>query len=131
VLAPLRKRILGRDASIPVTLVMFDVLQLDDEVVSGLRYAERRRLLDSLRLEGPAWRTPPIFESGPQLFDAVCREGVEGVVGQRLDEPYKPGERAWLKVKNRRYWRYPYEIAAVQLSRERASRASATGGNVS
>jgi hypothetical protein len=26
-----------------------------------------------------------------------------------------PGERAWLKVKNRGYWRYPYEIAALTM----------------
>jgi ATP-dependent DNA ligase len=67
-----------------------------------------------------------MFDSGPELFDAVCRHGVEGVVGKGLDEAYLPGERAWLKVKNRNYWRLPYEIEAIQRSRERSSRASAS-----
>jgi ATP-dependent DNA ligase len=32
-------------------------------------------------------RTPPMFDDGPELFDAICGIGVEGVVGKRLDEP--------------------------------------------
>jgi bifunctional non-homologous end joining protein LigD len=120
------RRVLRHDGSIPLTFVIFDVLELDGEETSVLPYAERRRLLDSLDLEGPAWRTPPMFEDGPRLFDAVCRQGVEGVVGKRLDERYKPGERGWLKVKNRGYWRYPYEVAALQRSFERSSKASAS-----
>ena len=104
------RRVLRRDGSIPVTFVIFDVLKLGGEETTGLRYVERRRLLDSLGLDGPAWRTPPVFDDGPGLFDAVCRQGVEGVVGKRLDEPYRPGERGWLKVKNRGYWRYEYGV---------------------
>jgi bifunctional non-homologous end joining protein LigD len=109
------RRVLRHDGSIPLTFVIFDVLELDGEDTSVLPYAERRRLLDSLNLVGPTWRTPPMFEDGPELFDAVCRVGVEGIIGKRLDEPYKPGERGWLKVKNRGYWRYPYEVAALTM----------------
>ena len=39
----------------------------------------------------------------------LCRR-VEG----RVAEPYRPGERRWLKVKNRAYWRYPHEVEAVR-----------------
>jgi hypothetical protein len=31
------------------------------------------------------------------------------VVAKRLNEPYRPGERAWIKHKNRDYWRYEIE----------------------
>jgi ATP-dependent DNA ligase len=72
-----------------------------------------------------------MFDDGPELFDAVCRIGVEGIVGKRLDEPYKPGERGWLKVKNRGYWRYRCEIAALQRSFERSARASASSPSAS
>jgi ATP-dependent DNA ligase len=65
-----------------------------------------------------------MFDDGPELFDAICGIGVEGVVGKRLDEPYKPGERAWLKVKNRGYWRYPHEMAAIREDRSRPHRDS-------
>jgi ATP-dependent DNA ligase len=34
---------------------------------------------------------------------------LEGVVSKRLNEPYRPGERAWVKTKSRDYWRYEME----------------------
>lgn len=38
-----------------------------------------------------------------------CEQELEGVVAKRLNEPYRPGERAWIKTKNRAYWRYELE----------------------
>ena len=35
----------------------------------------------------------------------VCSQGLEGVVAKRLDEPYRPGERGWVKQENPAYWR--------------------------
>jgi ATP-dependent DNA ligase len=32
---------------------------------------------------------------------AVCRHGLEGVVAKRLDGRYRPGRRAWIKIKPR------------------------------
>jgi ATP-dependent DNA ligase len=43
------------------------------------------------------------------LFAAVERGGFEGMVAKRLSERYRPGERRWIKIKNRRYWRYAGE----------------------
>ena len=37
----------------------------------------------------------------------------EGVVATRLNEPYRPGERAWVKTKNREYWRWEIERAGA------------------
>jgi ATP-dependent DNA ligase len=34
---------------------------------------------------------------------------LEGVVAKKVNEPYLCGERAWVKVKNRAYWRYELE----------------------
>ena len=59
-------------------------------------------------------RGRPVFDDGGFLFDQVCERGLEGIVGKRLDQPYRPGERRWAKVKNRGYWRYPAELAAAQ-----------------
>ncbi|HET7427517.1 MAG TPA: hypothetical protein VFJ50_10770 [Gemmatimonadales bacterium] len=28
---------------------------------------------------------------------------------------YLPGRRAWIKVKNRDYWRYPLEVATISM----------------
>ncbi len=52
---------------------------------------------------------PASFTDGHALFDAVCEWEMEGVVAKRLREPYRPGERAWVKTKNREYWRYEME----------------------
>jgi ATP-dependent DNA ligase len=49
----------------------------------------------------------------------VCDLGLEGVVAKKLSQRYRPGERGWVKVKNRNYWRYPLEREAVIRSRQR------------
>ena len=51
------------------------------------------------------------FEDGPTLFDAVCARGLEGVVAKRLRDQYKPGERLWIKTKNRAAPRFAEERA--------------------
>ncbi len=43
------------------------------------------------------------------MFAAVVGAELEGVVAKRLREPYRPGERGWLKTKNRAYWRFGQE----------------------
>ena len=52
------------------------------------------------------------------LFEAVCERELEGVVAKRQNGRYRPGERGWLKVKNRENWRYEMEReSAINLSR--------------
>jgi ATP-dependent DNA ligase len=38
--------------------------------------------------------------------EAVKLAELEGIIAKKLSQPYKPGERLWLKVKNRGYWRF-------------------------
>ncbi|HWG03209.1 MAG TPA: non-homologous end-joining DNA ligase, partial [Trebonia sp.] len=91
-------------AHTPVTLLVFDVLQLDGRSLLGLPYSERREILTSLVPNATSWLAPPHF-SGPDL-DAVLAasvsNGLEGVVAKRLDSRYEPGVRTgnWLKIKN-------------------------------
>jgi ATP-dependent DNA ligase len=48
------------------------------------------------------------------------RQELEGVVAKRLHEPYRRGERRWVKTKNRRYLRYELEReSARQFSHAR------------
>jgi bifunctional non-homologous end joining protein LigD len=57
--ARLRRRLAGSARNPqPVTLQVFDVLNLDGGSTRSLPYRERRALLDELALEGHAWRTP-------------------------------------------------------------------------
>jgi bifunctional non-homologous end joining protein LigD len=41
-------------------------------------------------------------EIGPELFQADCNMGLEGLVSKRLHRPYRAGRSPhWVKVKNR------------------------------
>jgi bifunctional non-homologous end joining protein LigD len=114
------ERMLHRHSDIPLVFLAFDVLSAEGEDVRPLPYVERRRMLEDFGLEGLQWRVPEAFEDGPALWAAVCEHELEGVVAKRLHDPYLSGERAWVKVKNREYWRYELEREGARRYRERA-----------
>jgi bifunctional non-homologous end joining protein LigD len=92
-----------RMADTPVTYMIFDLLYLDGHLLLDLPYTERRARLESLALDGDHWRVPTYHRGdGSALLEATREQGLEGVVGKRLDSRYLPGKRtrAWLKVKN-------------------------------
>jgi bifunctional non-homologous end joining protein LigD len=38
---------------------------------------------------------------GVEMFKAICKLGLEGIVSKKLNAPYKSGpSKAWLKIKN-------------------------------
>ncbi len=90
---------------VSVTYVVFDVLAVDDEDLTGLPYAERLgRLEDLLVPGGPVRRSESLGSSGSAAFEAVREARLEGVIGKRLSSPYRPGQRTsdWVKIKVRR-----------------------------
>jgi bifunctional non-homologous end joining protein LigD len=101
--------VLMRRTTAPLTFVAFDVLSVESRNVMGLAYTERREILDGLGLDDRYWRTPEPFDDGPALWEAVCEHELEGVVAKRRSGCYLPGERGWIKRKNRDYWRYEME----------------------
>src|SRR5581483_4752535 len=110
------------DTSIAVTLMIFDVLAVEGLSTTALPYVKRRDLLDELHIaEGPNVRLGATFEDGQALFDVMCERGLEGVVAKRLRDPYRSGERLWVKTKNRATDRFTEELAGVnrQLSKRR------------
>jgi bifunctional non-homologous end joining protein LigD len=85
----------------PVTYVIFDLLWLDGHSLMELPYAERRKRLAELQLDGEHWRVPVHHEGdGSALLAAVREQGLEGVVAKRLDSHYAPGRRdgSWLTI---------------------------------
>jgi bifunctional non-homologous end joining protein LigD len=110
------ERMLMRRSGIPVTYMVFDLLSLDGQDFTGAPYSERRAQLEALDLNGTHWQTPETFDDGELLFDAVCEHELEGVVAKRKGSRYRPGDRGWVKIKNREYWRY-------ELERESAMKA--------
>ncbi|KQN24340.1 ATP-dependent DNA ligase [Sphingomonas sp. Leaf34] len=85
-----------------MTLFAFDLLALDGEDLTGLSNLDRKaRLQPIIPADDDRLRySDHVVGAGEQLFETMCREGLEGIVSKRADAPYL-GKRtkAWLKVK--------------------------------
>lgn len=105
-LHPAASRIAKLSRETPAQLMLFDCLMLDGEDLSGKPLAERRGALEAFHAAhgGGALllsdRTADIEAARAWL--ARSGGALDGVVAKRLDEPYRPGERAMLKVKQHR-----------------------------
>ncbi|QBR93735.1 non-homologous end-joining DNA ligase [Nocardioides euryhalodurans] len=88
---------------IPATLMVFDLLRLDGEDLTGRPLAERRRLLEGLELSETRWQVPAVYDDGQMLWDATGQQGLEGVVSKRLTSRYRFDTRSkdWLKRAHR------------------------------
>ncbi|MCC7396282.1 MAG: ATP-dependent DNA ligase [Planctomycetes bacterium] len=88
----------------PVVYIVFDLLYEHGEPLLELPLRERRARLAQVVASSPSPRlslSAGVEGHGLSLFAAVRERGLEGIVGKRLDSPYRPGERgdAWLKIK--------------------------------
>ncbi len=85
-----------------MTLFAFDLLALDGKDLTGLSNLDRKARLQPLipEDEDRLRYSDHVIGAGEQLFETMCREGLEGIVSKRADAPYA-GKRtkAWLKVK--------------------------------
>ncbi len=118
------RRILQRDSSVPVTLIVFDLLELDGEPTLRLPYRERRETLEGLTLP-PGSHLCSRFDDGAALWASVVAHRLEGVVAKRLKDAYRPGERTWIKKKNREWPRYEGAIRTISVdSAKKTSRSS-------
>jgi ATP-dependent DNA ligase len=99
-LHPAESRIRKLAAQTPATFVAFDILLWD-----GLRHAERplrerRPLLEQLAAAFTLSPTTADAEVAAHWLARLEAIGLDGVIGKRLDLPYKPGSReAVVKVK--------------------------------
>jgi bifunctional non-homologous end joining protein LigD len=86
----------------PATYVIFDLLFLDGEDLTGAPYKRRRELLAGLELEGEAWRVPANATAKiKELLAASAGQGVDGLVVKKQSSLYAPGRRTgeWLHVR--------------------------------
>ncbi len=90
-------------ATRPVTLMVFDLLRLFGSDLTSQPWQARRELLERLDLNGPRWRTSPVYDDGEQLLEATADQGLEGVMSKRRTSPYLPGRRSpdWVKIPHR------------------------------
>jgi ATP-dependent DNA ligase len=101
-----RARVRRLGAATPAAFVVFDLLSLAGADLRRPPYAKQRRKLE--KLFGRS--LPPGLVLTPATDDAaVARSwmlghgaaGIEGVVAKRQDQPYRPGVRAWHKLRTR------------------------------
>ncbi|MFD1613374.1 DNA ligase D [Sphingomonas tabacisoli] len=87
----------GKDLS----FFAFDLLSLDGEDLTRLPNLERKELLRTIMPdEGPIHFAEHVIGQGEKLFQAMCREGFEGIVSKRADAPYlHKRTQSWLKIK--------------------------------
>jgi ATP-dependent DNA ligase len=90
-----------------VQLYAFDILALDGDDLRSLPLSMRKANLQRLLARRPDGIFAAPFEQGeigPDLFQAACRMGLEGLVSKRQDRPYQAGRsKHWVKVKNRQH----------------------------
>ena len=103
---PAASRVNKLAAETPSILIVFDLLQTPRGAdLTGRPLAERRKALEAFFTtlgEAPALRLSPATDHRAEAERWLKRAGggeLDGVVAKRLDEPYRAGERAMVKVK--------------------------------
>lgn len=91
-------------AKAAIVYYMFDVLVLAGRDVMAEPLLVRRQVLREKvlpKLEEPIRHCPELNASLSDIIAAVRAQGLEGIVGKRLDSMYEPGQRfgAWRKMR--------------------------------
>ena len=105
-LHPAASRIARLSRETPAQLMLFDCLRIGVQDVAARPLAERRQALERFhaREKRPDLLLSPASRSIDEARAWLAGSGgaLDGVVAKRLDEPYRAGERAMLKVKQHR-----------------------------
>lgn len=105
-LHPAASRIARLSKATPAQFMLFDCLDLDGRSLVGSALRERRTLLEAFHARDGSSdlllspRTEDLAAARAWL--AGSGGALDGVIAKRLDEPYRAGERAMLKVKQHR-----------------------------
>ena len=82
---------------------VFDLLMLEGRDLREMPWRERRAELQRIfrRSRAGLMVSKAIVGRGPEVYQAACRMGLEGIVSKRINAPYRSGKvKTWLKVKN-------------------------------
>ena len=105
-LHPAESRVRKLAAATPAMFMAFDCLAAGKAKLASKPFAERREALETLlgRESASSLFLSPKTEDRQQALSWLDRTGgaLDGVIAKRLDLPYRPGERAMVKVKQRR-----------------------------
>ena len=88
-------------AAYPVVFCVFDLLEIDGEVVRHLPLLERRaRLTKAIRPMAALQLSEAWRDDSERRFAEACRSGWEGLIAKSADAPYASGRsKSWLKLK--------------------------------
>jgi bifunctional non-homologous end joining protein LigD len=88
-------------AAYPVVYCVFDMLDIDGEVLMHRPLEERRaRLTREVRPSAALQLSKAWRDNAQRRFDDACRAGWEGLIAKRAAAPYVPGRsKDWLKLK--------------------------------
>jgi len=80
----------------------FDLLYLDGRSLLRARYADRRKLLETLSSASDLIVPELLPGDGAEALEYSAQRGLEGVVAKRRDSTYQPGRRSasWVKDKH-------------------------------
>ena len=105
-LHPAASRIAKLAHETPAQLLLFDCLHLGARDLSGEPLSERRKALEAFmaKAAGPRLVLSPVTQQRrvAEAWFAHSGGALDGVIAKRLDQPYQPGERAMIKVKQQR-----------------------------
>jgi ATP-dependent DNA ligase len=105
-LHPAESRIRKLSAATPAMLLAFDCLAVGETMLAGEPLAKRRAALENLFAQDKEERLvlSPATTDRDEALGWLKRGGgaLDGVIAKRFDEPYQPGKRAMVKVKQRR-----------------------------
>ena len=105
-LHPAESRVRKLASETPAEFMLFDLLALDGKDLAGKLLSERRAALEKLyaSLSAPRLKLSPATRDRDTALGWLERSGgaLDGVIAKRLDQPYKSGERAMVKVKPER-----------------------------
>jgi ATP-dependent DNA ligase len=102
---PAASRVARLAAETPASFVAWDLLAEGTADLRERPLAERRQRLErAVRAAGPIHLTPVTTDRAVALdwFERFEGAGLDGVVAKRLDDVYRPGQRAMVKVKHQR-----------------------------
>ncbi|WP_104167504.1 ATP-dependent DNA ligase [Arthrobacter sp. SX1312] len=123
-----RAEIEAAQAITPVRLMLFDLLELDGNDLTGLEYRQRRELLGKAvdDAEDGHVQVPPVLDATlREAVEASRQLGLEGIMAKRLTSDYQPGARSasWVKIKHLQ----TQEVVVVGWRPGRGNRAAKVG----
>jgi ATP-dependent DNA ligase len=105
-LHPAASRVERLSKETPAQYMLFDMLEIGGSPIAGAPLSERRTQLESFHAKhgSDSLLLSPVTRDRDAALDWLRRSGgaLDGVIAKRLDQPYRFGERAMIKVKQRR-----------------------------